>query len=63
MISSRVTARRDLGQRFGMMVELDDRTLRIVPVLLLPPANRQHVIEAEADLLLPEAQHRLQIIR
>jgi len=45
-----------------MMVELDDRALRVVPVLFLAAANRQHMIEAETDVLLPEPQHRLQIV-
>jgi hypothetical protein len=46
-----------------MMVELDDGALLIVPVLLLTAANRQHMIEANSNILLPEPQHRLQIVR
>src|SRR5258705_22942 len=34
-----------------------------MPVLLLPAANRQHMIKANRDILLPEPQHRLQIVR
>jgi len=34
------------------MVDLDDRALLIVSVLFLPPANRQHVIEANGDSAL-----------
>jgi hypothetical protein len=45
------------------MVELDDGVLLIIPVLLLPAANRQRVIKANRDILLPEAQHWLQIVR
>ena len=45
------------------MIELDDRALRLVPVLVLPAANRQHIIESKTDILLPEPQHRLQIVR
>ncbi len=56
-----VTARCCLRQRFRMMVELDDGALLIVPVLLLSAANRQHMIEANSDLL-PESQHWLQIV-
>jgi hypothetical protein len=44
-----------------MMVELDDRALFVVPVLFLSPANRQHMIGANGDILLPEPQHWLQI--
>jgi hypothetical protein len=33
-----------------------------VPVLFLPAANRQHMVEAKAGILLPEPQHRLQIV-
>jgi hypothetical protein len=44
------------------MVEFYDRAQRIVPVLFLPAANRQYVVEAKAGVLLPEPQHRLQII-
>ena len=43
-----------------MMVQLDDGALLIMPVLLLPAANRQHMIEANGGVLLPELQHRLQ---
>src|ERR1700730_3488570 len=50
-------------QRFGVMVEFYDRAQRVVPVLLLPAANRQYVVEAKAGILLPETQHRLQIVR
>ena len=42
-----------------MMVELDDGALLIVPILFLPAANRQHMIEANSDILLPEPQHWL----
>jgi hypothetical protein len=45
------------------MVDLDDRVLLIVPVLLLSAANRQHVIESNNHVLLPEPQHWLQIVR
>jgi hypothetical protein len=47
------------GQGLRVMVELDDRALLVVPVLFLAPANRQHMIEANGDILLPEPQHRL----
>ena len=57
-----VSARCSLRQGIRMMVDLDDRTLLLVPVLLLSAADRQHVIEAKADVLLPETQHRLQIV-
>jgi hypothetical protein len=36
---------------------------RVVPVLFLPAANRQQMVEAKAGILLPEPQHRLQIVR
>src|SRR6266851_111485 len=58
-----ITAWRRLRQRIRMMVDLDDRALLVMPVLLLSAADRQHVIEAKADILLPEPQHRLQIVR
>jgi len=45
-----------------MMVELDDGAPLVVPVLLLPAANRQHMVEANSDILLPEPQHWLQIV-
>src|SRR6266850_1533673 len=57
-----VTARCCLRQGLRMMVELDDGALRVMPVLFLPAANRQHMIEAETDILLPEPQHRLQTV-
>ena len=57
-----VTARCRLRQGLRMMVELDDRALLVVPVLFLSPANRQHMIEANGDILLPEPQHWLQIV-
>src|ERR1700760_1020963 len=43
------------------MIELDDGPRRIVPILFLAAANRQHMIEAKAGVLLPELQHRLQL--
>ena len=58
-----VTARCCLQQGLRVMVELDDGALLHVPVLLLPAANRQHMIEAKSDILLPEPQHWLQIVR
>ncbi len=58
-----VAARCRGQQRLSVMVEFDDRAERVVPVLFLPPANRQHVIEAKAGILLPKPQHRLQIVR
>jgi hypothetical protein len=45
------------------MVEFYDRAQRVVPVLFLPAANRQHMVEAKAGILLPEPQNRLQIVR
>jgi hypothetical protein len=50
-------------QRLRVMVEFYDRAQRIVPVLFLPATNRQHMVEAKAGILLPEPQHRLQIVR
>ena len=50
-------------QRFDVMIEFYDRAHRVVPVLFLAAANRQDMIEAKADILLPEPQHRLQIVR
>src|ERR1700738_2103802 len=50
-------------QRLHVMVEFYDRAQRVVPVLFLPAANRQHMVEAKAGILLPEPQHRLQIVR
>jgi hypothetical protein len=50
-------------KRLRVMVEFYDRAQRIVPVLFLPAANRQYVVEAKAGILLPEPQHRLQIVR
>src|SRR5260370_5855776 len=58
-----VAARRYGRQGLRVMVELDDGALRVVPVLFLPAANRQHIIESKTDILLPEPQHRLQIVR
>jgi hypothetical protein len=58
-----VTAWRGIRQGLRMMVELDDGALLLVPVLLLSAANRQHMIEANSDFLLPESQHWLQIVR
>src|SRR5271169_4719667 len=57
-----VAARGSGRQRLRVMVEFYDRTQRVVPVLLLPAANRQHMVEAKAGILLPELQHRLQIV-
>ena len=50
-------------QRLRVMVELDDGALLVMPVLFLSTANRQHMIKAQTDILLPEPQHRLQIVR
>ena len=50
-------------QRFDVMIEFYDRAQRAVPVLFLAAANRQDMIEAKADIVLPEPQHRLQIVR
>src|SRR6266478_9251304 len=58
-----VAARCCSRQRLRVMVEFYDRAQRIVPVLFLPATNRQHMVEAKADILLPEPQHRLQIVR
>src|SRR6266481_8249405 len=58
-----VAARRCGRQGLRVMVKLDDGALRVVPVLFLPAANRQHMIEAKTYILLPEPQHRLQIVR
>jgi hypothetical protein len=58
-----VTARRCLRQGLRMVVDLDDGSLLIVPVLFLPAADRQHMIEANSGILPPEPQHRLQIVR
>jgi hypothetical protein len=33
-----------------------------MPVLLLPAADRQHMIEADTGILLPELQHGLKIV-
>src|SRR5258705_7919641 len=46
-----VAARRCGRQGLRVMVELDDGALRVVPVLFLPAANRQHMIEAKTDIL------------
>jgi hypothetical protein len=40
-------------QWLSVMDEFDDRAQRVVPVLFLPAANRQHVVEAKAGILLP----------
>ena len=61
--ASRSSRWRCLRQRLRMMVQLDDGALLIMPLLLLPAANRQHMIEANGGVLLPELQHRLQIVR
>ena len=45
------------------MIEFYHRAQRVVPVLFLAAANRQDMIEAKADIVLPEPQHRLQIVR
>src|SRR5437899_12913778 len=58
-----VAARRRLRQGLRMMVDLDDVALLIQPVLLLSAADRQHMIEANSNILLPEPQHWLQIVR
>jgi hypothetical protein len=58
-----VTARCRLLQGLHMMIELDDGALLVAPVLLLSAAHRQRVIEANDDVLLPEPQHRLRIVR
>jgi hypothetical protein len=57
-----VTAGCRLRQRLGMMVELDDGALFVVPVLFLSAAYRLHMIEANRGVLLPEPQHRLQMV-
>ena len=54
---------RTCRQRFDVMIEFYDRAHRVVPVLFLAAANRQDMIEAKADIVLPEPQHRLQIVR
>src|SRR6266705_2893211 len=56
------TARCRVRQGLRVMVELDDRALLVVPVLFLSAADRQHMIEANGDILLPEPQHWLQIV-
>jgi hypothetical protein len=50
-------------QRFDVMIEFYDRAQRVMPVLFLAAANRQDMIEAKADIVLPEPQDRLQIVR
>ena len=50
-------------QRFDVMIEFYHRAQRVVPVLFLAAANRQDMIEAKADIVLPEPQHWLQIVR
>src|SRR5258705_5379419 len=46
-------------QRLRVMVEFYDRAQRVVPVLFLPATNRQHMVEAKAEIPLPEPQDRL----
>ena len=46
-----------------MMIDLDNGALLLVPVLFLPAADRQDVIEANGGILLPEPQHGLPIVR
>jgi hypothetical protein len=50
-------------QRFDVMIEFYDRAQRVMPVLFLAAANRQDMIEPKADIVLPEPQDRLQIVR
>jgi hypothetical protein len=46
-----------------MVVQLDDGPISVVSVLLLPATNRQDLVESKTCILLPEPQHRLQIVR
>ena len=57
-----VAAGRCLRQGLRVMIELDDGALLIMPVLFLSAANRQYMVEANARILLPEFQHRLEIV-
>ena len=57
-----VAGGRALGQRLGQVVDLDHRAQRIVPVLVLPAADRQQMVEGKADLALPERQHRFEVV-
>jgi hypothetical protein len=45
-----------------VMIDLDHRSQRVVPVLGLATANRQRVIEAQPHFLLPERKQRVEII-
>jgi hypothetical protein len=44
------------------VVDLEHGTVEVVPVLHHPALNRQHVIEKRANLVLPEGEHRLEVV-
>jgi hypothetical protein len=46
----------------NMMIDLDDRSQCVVPVLGLATANRQSMIEAQPHLFLPKCKHWIEII-
>src|SRR5882757_4736441 len=57
-----VSARSRLRQGVRMMVDLYNRALLVMPILLLSTAHRQHMIETKDDILLPEPQHGFQVV-
>jgi hypothetical protein len=68
LIVSIASAAAALGSEFptesrSNETELEFESERVVPVLFLAAANRQDMVEAKADIVLPEPQHRPQIVR
>jgi hypothetical protein len=50
------------GERFGVVVDLEDAAQDVVAVLVLAAADPEEMIEGDPDLDLPEGQHRLEIV-
>src|SRR5258708_37763407 len=58
-----IPALRCIRQGLHMGAQLDDGSSSVVSVLLLPATNGQNLVESKTCILLPELQHRLQIVR
>ena len=49
-------------QRVAGMVQLEDAALMVVAVLAQAAAERQHMVEGQADILLPEGEHLIETV-
>jgi len=45
------------------VIQLEDRSVHAVAVLAKALADRQQRLERQADVLLPEGEHRLELVR